>query len=105
MAAQANNQTAYMIRPTEWSDTIIRARAHTTAQARTRMHAGLFSLWGAGFILHRSGLSAMKGVGALRRFGVAPSDHLRVTDLITDHRSPITVTTHHPLPTTHEAVA
>ena len=46
MAIQANNQTAYMIRPTEWSDTIIRPRTADFAKARVRMHAGLFSLWG-----------------------------------------------------------
>jgi hypothetical protein len=45
MAIQGH-QSVYMIRPTEWSDTIIRPRASAQLKARVRVHAGLFSLWG-----------------------------------------------------------
>lgn len=45
MAIQGH-QSVYMIRPTEWSDTIIRAHASTPAKARVRVHASLFSLSG-----------------------------------------------------------
>ena len=47
MATPANYQTAYMIRPTEWSDTIIRAQTLAPAKARVRLHAGPFSLCAA----------------------------------------------------------
>src|SRR5437868_1667368 len=39
-------QSVYMIRPTEWSDTIIRPRAIAPGEARVRVHAGLISLVG-----------------------------------------------------------
>jgi hypothetical protein len=43
MAIQAH-QSVYMIRPTEWSDTIIRPHASAPAKARVRVHAGLLPL-------------------------------------------------------------
>ena len=44
MAIQGDNLSSYMIRPTEWSDTIIRARVIAPEEARVRMHASLFCL-------------------------------------------------------------
>lgn len=44
MAIQGYNLSSYMIRPTEWSDTIIRAHAQAPEEARVRVHAGLFCI-------------------------------------------------------------
>lgn len=44
MAIRGDNLSSYMIRPTEWSDTIIRVRATAPGQARVRVHASLFCL-------------------------------------------------------------
>ena len=44
MAIQGYNLSSYMIRPTEWSDTIIRALAQAPKEARVRVHASLFLL-------------------------------------------------------------
>lgn len=44
MAIQGDNLSSYMIRPTEWSDTIIRARFIAPKEARVRLHASLFRL-------------------------------------------------------------
>ncbi|MEA2552120.1 MAG: hypothetical protein QOJ65_296 [Fimbriimonadaceae bacterium] len=43
MAIQGYNPSSYMIRPTEWSDTIIRPHTIASKEARMRVHAGLFS--------------------------------------------------------------
>ena len=54
------NQSVYMIRPTEWSDTIIRANASAQCEARVRVHAGLLSFRGEG---HAPSCPQKKGDG------------------------------------------